>query len=69
MFLEPENKLLSGSYNGTIKIWNLEAYQEEYSLESGLTEVYCGCRIPGTSRVAIGSSYPYYIKILDTNTR
>ncbi len=50
-------------------MWNLDTFTEEYSLESGLTEVYCGCRIPGTSRVAIGSSYPYYIKILDTNTR
>jgi hypothetical protein len=27
-----ESKLLSSSYDGTIRIWNLDIYTEEYSL-------------------------------------
>ncbi len=69
VFLEPENKLLSGSCDGTIKMWNFSTFTQEYSLESGIGGVYCGYRIPGTSRVAIGGDKPYDIKILDINSR
>ncbi len=50
-------------------MWNLDAFTEEYSLESGLAEVRCCYRIPETSGVAIGGYNPYDIKILDINTR
>jgi WD40 repeat protein len=69
VFLEPENKLLSGSSDGTIRIWNLDTFTQEYSLEFGLGGVICGYRIPGTSRVAIGSGNSYDIMILDINSR
>ncbi len=68
MFLESENKLLSGSRYGITKIWNLDTLTEEYPLESELAVVTCGCRIYGTSKVAIGGN-PFDIKILDINTR
>ncbi len=61
--------MLSGSDDGTIKIWNIVTYSEECSLQSGLRRVYCGCRIPSTSRVAIGGWFLSDIKILDINTR
>ncbi len=61
--------MLSSSVDGTTKIWNLDTFTQEYSKHSGLVDVNCGYRIPGTTRVAIGGYSPCDIKILDINTR
>ncbi len=42
--------------DGIVKIWNLDTYTEEQSLKLGLEGIYCGCRIPGISRVAFGGN-------------
>ncbi len=60
--------MLSGSCDGTIRVWNLDTYSQEYLKKSELSNVYCAYRIPETPNVAIAGYDPYNIMILDIET-
>lgn len=65
LFLEDDGKLISGSHDGTIKIWNLSTYEEEDTINLNYTSIYSICRISNTYKVAVSGCSPHSITVID----